>query len=191
MSTATAPTKSERLLFQPLRLEDAAALLRVQNSNPDFVEATLGPGRRAYRLAEVEDYLREELTASQDPSRVPEIRYQWLMRATGSGDLVGVAELGFVHPRDKIPWIASLELAPWQHGKGLAHEAAQHLENLVPVHGYQHIELNVLTSNPRALGFWQRLACQREESVRGTGLGRAWALSKQLDVPPAREPVSQ
>ncbi len=43
--------------------------------------------------------------------------------------------------------------------------------------------LNVLTSNPRALGFWQRLGYQREESVRGAGLGRAWALSKELDVP--------
>jgi RimJ/RimL family protein N-acetyltransferase len=169
-------------LFQPLRLEDAPALLRVQNSNPDFVEATLGPGRRAYRLAEVEDYLREELTASQDLSRVPEIRYQWLMRATGSGDLVGVAELGFVHPRDKIPWIALLELASWHHGKGLAREAAQHLEDLVAVRGYRRVGLNVLTTNARALGFWQRLGYQREDGVRGAGQGQAWALSKELDA---------
>jgi RimJ/RimL family protein N-acetyltransferase len=183
VTTAAEATRSERLLFQPLRLEDAPALLRVHNSNPDFVEATLGPGRRAYLLDEVQDYLREELTASQDLSRVPAIRHHWLLRATCSDDLVGVAELGFVHPRDQIPWIALLELASWQQGKGLAREAAQHLENLVAVYGYQRIGLNVLTSNPRALGFWQRLGYQREESVRGAGLGRAWALSKELDVP--------
>lgn len=116
MTTAAETTRSKRLLFQPLRLEDAPALLRVHNSNPDFVEATLGPGRRAYLLDEVEDYLREEMTSSQDLSRVPAIRHHWLLRAACSGDLVGVAELGFVHPRDKIPWIALLELASWQHG---------------------------------------------------------------------------
>jgi len=53
-----------------------------------------------------------------------------------------------------------LELASWQHGKGLAREAAQHLENLVAVHGYQRIGLNVLTSNPVPWAF-----------------GRVWATS--------------
>ncbi len=146
------------------------------------MEATLGPSRRAYRLAEVEDYLREQLTAPQDLSRLPEIRYQWLLRATGSGDMVGVAELGFVHPRDQIPWIALLELASWHHAKGLAREAAQHLEDLVALRGYRRVGLNVLTANARALGFWQRLGYQREDGVRGVGQGQAWALSKDLDA---------
>jgi len=146
------PTGSKRLLFQPLCAQDAPALLRVQNSNPDFLEATLGPGRRAYALDEVEDWLRDELAEPQDPSQVPAVRHHWLLHAIDDGDMVGVAELGFVHPRDKIPWIALLELASWQHGKGLAREAAQHLEHLVAARGHQRAGLSVLTSNPGALG---------------------------------------
>lgn len=116
----TEATGSERLLFVPLRIEDAPEVLRVRNSNPGFVEATVGNGQRNYRLQEVVAYLREELTGARDPALIPAVCNHWLLRDRDDERVVGIAELAFVHPRDQIPWIALLEIAAGQQGRGLA-----------------------------------------------------------------------
>ena len=183
-----APTASRRLLFDPLRPDDAADLLRVRNSNPGFVEATLGAPRRAFRLEEVVAYLREELTSERDPALVPAICHHWLLRRRGDEGVVGVAELAFVHPHDQIPWIALLEISADQQGRGLAREAAVHLEQLAAARGHRRIGLNVLTANPPALRFWQHLGYELQGQPRGSGQGQAWALHKQLPTGPESWP---
>lgn len=149
-------------------------------ATPGFVEATVGNGQRNYRLQEVVAYLREELTGTRDPALIPAVCNHWLLRDRDHERVVGIAEPAFVHPRDQIPWIALLEIAADQQGRGLAREAGVHLEQLAAGRGHRRIGLNVLTANAPALAFWQHLNYQVHGEPRGNGRGQAWALHKQL-----------
>ena len=172
-----APT--QRLKFRPLTADDSAAVLHLFNRDPDF--AMLGGRRRRYSAEETHEYIGSVLDATPRPG-IPVERHAWLLLQS-DGELAGVAEMGFVHPVDGIPWIGLLQIRADLKGNGLGRDAVGALEAAVVARNFPEVGLSVLLANEPAQRFWEKVG-YHNVGERGDGAMRSAIYHKRLIADP-------
>jgi RimJ/RimL family protein N-acetyltransferase len=129
---------------------DPQAVLRVFNSNPDFIDDSEGrTGKFAYTLDEVRAW-----AMFQQPLRTHQ-RY-FAIRPIGKTELIGMGDMLTPHPRGNYAALGLLIMhRDWQ-GRGLGREAADVVEAMLAAEGWRELELVVLQVRPRSRRFWER-----------------------------------
>ena len=128
---------------------DPDSVLRVFNSNPDFIDDSEGrTGKFAYTLDEVKAW-----AMFQQPLRAHQ-RY-FAIRPIGSVELIGMGDMLTPHPRGNYAALGLLIMhRDWQ-GQGLGREAAEALEAMLAAEQWRELELVVLQVRPRSRSFWE------------------------------------
>jgi GNAT superfamily N-acetyltransferase len=75
--------------------------------------------------------------------------------ATGTGELVAVAQLLRDYPADGDWWIGLLLVAPSLRGRGVGSQLVEHVVQRVRAEGARSLHLAVSSRNPRAGKFWE------------------------------------
>jgi RimJ/RimL family protein N-acetyltransferase len=129
---------------------DPQAVLRIFNSNPDFIDDSEGRiGKFAYTLDEVRAW-----AMFQQPVRANQ-RYL-AIRPLGSPELIGIGDVLTPHPRGNYAALGLLTMhRDWQ-GQGVGREAAEALETMLVSTGWRELELVVLQVRPRSRRFWEK-----------------------------------
>jgi RimJ/RimL family protein N-acetyltransferase len=129
---------------------DPQSLLRVFNSNPDFIDDSEGRvGKFAYTLDEVKAW-----AMFQQPNRTHQ-RY-FAIRPQRSAELIGMGDLLTPHPRGNYAALGLLIMhRDWQD-QGLGGEAANAIETMLASEGWRELELVVLKVRPRSRRFWEK-----------------------------------
>jgi GNAT superfamily N-acetyltransferase len=163
--------ETARLILSSGAVVDAPHVLRVFNSNPDFIEACEGPGQRSLELIQVEKYISV---------RIARVDSHCLMiRMRENGRIIGLTCLSVPHPRKLYPWLEMLVLVDSYQRCGFGSEAMAAIEQKLSLEGWRTIGLSVLETNARALRFWEGLgymSCKEHPE----GLPAAWLLQKPL-----------
>ena len=129
---------------------DPGAVLRVFNSNPDFIDDSEGRiGKFAYTLEEVEAW-----PMFRQPTRAHQ-RY-FAIRPIDGMELIGMGDILAPHPRGNYAALGLLIMhRDWQ-GRGLGREAAYAIEWMLAAEGWCELELVVLQMRPRSRRFWEK-----------------------------------
>jgi RimJ/RimL family protein N-acetyltransferase len=137
------------LTEHPSEAMDAQSVLRVFNSNPDFIDDSEGRvGKFAYTLDEV---------AGWEMFRAPLREHQrfFAIRPKGGGELIGMGDMLTPHPRGNWAALGLLILhRDWQ-GRGFGREAADAIEAMLAEERWPELELVVLQVRPRSRRFWE------------------------------------
>ena len=128
---------------------DPQSVLRVFNSNPDFIDDSEGRvGKGAYTLDEVAawEMFRQPIRAHQ--------RY-FAIRPRGTDELIGMGDMLTPHPRGNWAALGLLIMhREWQE-RGLGREAADAIEAMLAAERWPALELVVLQVRPRSRRFWE------------------------------------
>src|SRR5271168_1541874 len=128
---------------------DPPSVLRVFNSNPDFIDDSEGRvGKFAYTLDEVAGW-----EMFQRPLRAHQ---RWFaIRPKGGDELIGMGDMLTPHPRGNWAALGLLILhREWQN-RGLGREAADAIEAMLAAERWPELELVVLQLHPRSRRFWE------------------------------------
>ena len=126
------------------------AVLRIFNSNPDFIDDSEGrAGKFAYKLDEVAGWemFRQPLRAHQ--------RY-FAIRPAGGDELIGMGDMLTPHPRGNWAALGLLIMHREWQGRGFGREAAEAIESMLAAERWPELELVVLQNRPRSRRFWER-----------------------------------
>src|SRR5689334_19673427 len=126
---------------------DPQSVLRVFNSNPDFIDDSEGRiGKFAYTLEEVKAW-----AMFQQPLRAHH-RY-FAIRPIDGMELIGMGDMLAPHPRGNYAALGLLIMhGDWQ-GRGLGRDAANAIEGMLAAEGWRELELVVLQVRPRSRRF--------------------------------------
>jgi GNAT superfamily N-acetyltransferase len=128
---------------------DPEAVMRVFNSNPDFIDDSEGRvGKFAYTLDEVKAW-----PMFQQPIRAHQ-RY-FAIRPIDDMDLIGMGDLLTPHPRGNYAALGLLIMHREWQGRGLGREAAEAIEAMLAAERWSELELVVLQVRPRSRRFWE------------------------------------
>ena len=129
---------------------DPDSVLRIFNSDPDFIDDSEGrTGKFAYTLDEV-----KARAMFQQPLRAHQ-RY-FAIRPQGSVELIGFGDMLTPHPRGNYAALGLLIMhRDWQ-GRGLGREAAEALETMLAAERWPELELVVQQVRPRSRRFWEK-----------------------------------
>jgi RimJ/RimL family protein N-acetyltransferase len=153
---------------------DAASVLRVFNSNPDFIDDSEGRiGKFAYTLDEVAGWemFRQPLRAHQ--------RY-FAIRPQGGDELIGMGDMLTPHPRGNYAALGLLIMHREWQGRGLGGEAADAIESMLAAERWRELELVVLQNRPRSRRFWERCGYRHVRDSINETQQPVWVFRKPL-----------
>ena len=128
---------------------DPKSVLRVFNSNPDFIDDSEGrTGKFAYSLDEVTAW-----EMFQKPIR--EHQRYFALRPKGGNELIGMGDMLTPHPRGNYAALGLLILHREWQGQGIGREAAEAIEAMLAAERWPELELVVLQMRPRSRRFWE------------------------------------
>lgn len=137
------------LAVRPLSSEsdsDCANVLRV------FVEASsyteLVEGRPA-SAEDVDDFFYGKPTGKEEAEK-------WVFGFYVGPDMPGCADVIRAYPTDDCIWIGLLLFSDRHQGQGYGKAALALLDTMAREWGFRRAQLAVVSTNPRALAFWQR-----------------------------------
>ena len=154
---------------------DPLSVLRVFNSNPDFIDDSAGRriGKFSYTLDEVKAW-----AMFQQPLRAHQ-RY-FAIRPIGSVELIGMGDMLTPHPRGNYAALGLLIMhRDWQ-GQGLGREAAEALEAMLAAERWSELELVVLQVRPRSRRFWEKCGYQYVRDSINETQQPCWVFRKAL-----------
>ncbi len=158
----------------PGELMDPAAVMRVFNSNPDFIDDSEGRvGKFAYALDEVAGWamFREPVREHQ--------RY-FAIRPLGSDELIGMGDMLTPHPSGNWAALGLLILHREWQGRGLGREAAEAIEAMLAAERWPEVELVVLQVRPRSRRFWESCGYRYFRDSANETNQPVWVLRKPL-----------
>jgi GNAT superfamily N-acetyltransferase len=153
---------------------DPQAVLRVFNSNPDFIDdSERRIGKFAYMLEEVKAW-----AMFQQPLRAHQ-RY-FGIRPIDSMELIGMGDMLAPHPRGNYAALGLLILhRDWQ-GRGLGRETANAIEAVLAAEGWRELELLVLQVRARSRRFWEMCGYRYVGDSINETQHPCWVLRKAL-----------
>lgn len=162
------------LTEHPGDLMEPDSVLRIFNSNPDFIDDSEGrTGKFAYTLGEVAAW-----EMFQQPLRTHQ-RY-FAVRPSGSDELIGMGDMMTPHPRGNYAALGLLILhREWQR-QGLGREAAEALETMLAGERWAELELVVLQLRPRSRRFWESCGYRYIRDSRNETQQPCWVFRKPL-----------
>ena len=152
--------ESTRLILSPTDPAELPDLLRVYQSNPDFLAMQEGSQGAAghYELAMLQ---RDWQIAQMMPGRI-----MLTIRLRASRAVVGLADFLAEHPDDGHPWLGALILAASYQRQGLGTEAFHLLaEQMRTQTGSEALRTAVARQNQPALMFLKRAGCVQTGST--------------------------
>ena len=150
------------------------AVLRVFNSNPDFIDDSEGRvGKFAYALDEVAGWemFKQPLRAHQ--------RY-FAIRPKGIDELIGMGDMLTPHPRGNWAALGLLILHREWQGQGLGREAAGAIEKMLAAERWPELELVVLQVRPRSRRFWESCGYRHVRDSVNETQQPVWVFRKPL-----------
>ncbi|MET3292722.1 GNAT family N-acetyltransferase [Brevibacillus fluminis] len=164
------PTQSARLRYSPLHESDFPALLKIYNSNPDFMEMSEGS-----RTVTIETVEKDDLETRSLPfSHCIGIWEQ-------AGDrLVGLMHFTLQNPSDKNPWLGLLMIHREKQQHGFAREALSVLHDWLRENEHTTLHLAVLEQNQRVVPFYQSCGYESYEWRETPALGKVLCMAKRL-----------
>ena len=153
---------------------DPHAVLRVFNSNPDFIDDSEGRiGKFSYTIDEVKAW-----AMFQQPIRANQ-RY-FAVRPSGSAELIGMGDMLTPHPRGNYAALGLLIMhRDWQ-GQGLGCEVAGAIETMLASEQWRELELVVLQVRPRSRRFWEKCGYRCFGDSVNEMLQPCWVLRQAL-----------
>jgi GNAT superfamily N-acetyltransferase len=153
---------------------DPESVLRVFNSNPDFIDDSEGRiGKFAYTLDEVKAW-----AMFQHPLRANQ-RFL-AVRPLGSLDLIGIGDMLTPHPRGDYAALGLLIMHREWHGQGLGREVAEALETMLAAERWRELELVVLQVRPRSRRFWEKCGYRHVGDSLNETQQPCWVFRKAL-----------
>src|ERR1700675_395610 len=129
---------------------DPDSVLRVFNSNPDFIDDSEG------RVGKFANTLDEVKAWAMFPGPIRTNQRYFAIRPTGSVELIGMGDMLTPHPRGNYAALGLLIMhRDWQR-QGLGREAADALETMLAGERWPELELVVLQVRPRSRRFWEK-----------------------------------
>ena len=160
--------------FVASRDEDlnAAEVLPIINSNPDFIEQSEGSiGKRAYTIEEIEKSRRESW---REHLRV------FALRLKKSGQLIGYGDVLAPHPKGRWAAIGLLVVhSDWQSA-GVGREAVVAIEAMLGAENWPAVEVVVFHERPRSRRFWEGCGYWFERDAIAENGHLCWVLRKSL-----------
>jgi len=153
---------------------EPASVVRIFNSNPDFIDDSEGRiGKFAYSLDEVS---RWEMF--QVPVR--EHRRFFAVRPRLSGELIGMGDMLTPHPRGNYAALGLLIMHREWQGQGLGCEVATAIETMLAAERWPELELVVLQVRPRSRLFWESCGYRYVRDSLNEAQQPCWVFRKPL-----------
>ena len=128
---------------------DPDSVLRVFNSNPDFIDDSEGRvGKSAYTIDEVAGW-----EMFQRPVR--EHQRYFAIRPKGGDELIGMGDMLTPHPSGNWAALGLLIMHREWQSRGLGREAADAIETMLAGERWPELELVVLQVRARSRRFWE------------------------------------
>lgn len=164
------PAASRRLRYTPVAERDFPELLRVYNSNPDYMEYTTG--KRTVTVETVEQDHAENMALADS--------YSYCLREAASDSTIGIAQFILNNPRDGHPWLGLIIIDRRAQGKGYAKEFLDCLIGWYRNNGYTSLHLGVLEKNQAVVPFYEKVGFVTYEERVTEKLGRVICMSYSI-----------
>ncbi|MDN3649575.1 GNAT family N-acetyltransferase [Reinekea marina] len=142
--------ESERLLFEPFKLNEAQVAKNIFSANSHLVN--VDPTFREWPLSEYESLINKDLEP-KDLSTPQAFILRKIVEK--EGDVVGYLQLELNAPANEQCWIPMLVLSPNKQGLGYGTEILRSIVDLLSTYDrFNLLQLNVYAENKDSFRFW-------------------------------------